>query len=84
MVKDNNRKLTARLVPKDDVLVALGKFVKDKGTQAQAAESLGIDFSYLNLMLHERRPIPDLVAEKLGYRHLDLYEIIPVKAEEPA
>ena len=74
MVNKNKRKITANLVPGDEVLFALRRFVNQKGSQAAAAKALGFKESYISLILSGKRPFPPSVAEALGYVHRDLYE----------
>ena len=82
MAKNNRKKITASLVSEEDVLAALRRFVHEKGSQALAAEALGFKESYLSLILSGKRPLPQSVAEKLGYQRVDLYEKSPWKENE--
>ena len=82
MAKNNRRKITANLVPGDEVLFALRRFVNQKGSQVAAAKELGFTRSYLSYILSGKRQITQEVAEKLGYQRVDLYEKSPWKEKE--
>lgn len=56
------------LIDEIEMLDILRTFVRDAGTQKAAAAQLGISGMYVSDMVNGRRPISDVVAQKLGYR----------------
>lgn len=60
------------VVDADALRAALDHLIGLAGTQARAAERLGISPQYLHDVLHGRRDI-DALAERMGYRSLTLY-----------
>ena len=58
-----------------EMLMLLRDFVAYWGSQQEAARELGISNSYLNDILHGRRPAGDKVAQRFGYRYVRVYEL---------
>lgn len=58
----------------ESLIAILNKMVKEMGSQRKVAEFLQISDAYLSDILKSRRPISDVVAQKLNYRRVIAYE----------
>ncbi len=62
-------------ITQDDVGRALRAAIKDAGSQAALASKIGVDPSYVSMMLAGERTISDKVLDYLGFTRRVLLEV---------
>jgi plasmid maintenance system antidote protein VapI len=61
-------------IKQEDALELINQLVKRKGTQAAAAEELGVSPAHISDIIRGNRGISDEIAQRLGYRRVVVFE----------
>lgn len=64
------------LVRREDLIRQLEKEVKRAGSQKEWADKFGVSASYVNDVLKRGKPIGEKMANALGYRRVEGFELL--------